>query len=326
LADKSSSVLHSIPLIRFTVFAAFFIFFQIVIILQRPFIQIDFVYTYYLCISIVSLLYFSQYYLKMKRNIYFSFAEIFVILVLFKSQPMFSSFFLVMILILLFLAGLESELNTIVYLVFSSSILISLGNMLFFKWSGLQNILNIGLFNLAFFAVLFFSTQLKFELNQLTESLTQTTIKLKSKAELAQILIEHIPVGLMALDSSRQLVFVNQVLEQKMKLNRVSMIDLIGLSQKSHLPEISYYNSEIADKRYYQMENATYFDADMNQNIDLYLVKDTTEMRFLQDQVRHKEKMAAVGQLAAGIAHEIRNPLAGISGSIELLSQDTLKT
>jgi len=44
-------------------------------------------------------------------------------------------------------------------------------------------------------------------------------------------------------------------------------------------------------------------------------------VRKLEYAVRQSEKLAAVGQLAAGIAHEIRNPLAGISGSIELLSE-----
>jgi two-component system sensor histidine kinase PilS (NtrC family) len=49
--------------------------------------------------------------------------------------------------------------------------------------------------------------------------------------------------------------------------------------------------------------------------------QDLTELRRLEQQHRRSERLATVGQLAAGIAHEIRNPLASISGSIELLTQ-----
>lgn len=49
--------------------------------------------------------------------------------------------------------------------------------------------------------------------------------------------------------------------------------------------------------------------------------QDLTELRQMEHQIKQAERLAVVGTLAAGIAHEIRNPLASISGSIELLNE-----
>src|SRR5216684_1779647 len=53
----------------------------------------------------------------------------------------------------------------------------------------------------------------------------------------------------------------------------------------------------------------------------VYTFEDRTELRRLEREIRMRDRLAAVGRLAAGIAHEIRNPLASISGSINVLSR-----
>jgi len=56
------------------------------------------------------------------------------------------------------------------------------------------------------------------------------------------------------------------------------------------------------------------------------IITNLTERREMEKQIRRADKMATIGQLAAGIAHEIRNPLAGISGAVQILADDTVKT
>lgn len=52
------------------------------------------------------------------------------------------------------------------------------------------------------------------------------------------------------------------------------------------------------------------------------LVKALTELREAQDKMIHTEKMAALGQMASTIAHEIHNPLAGMRGALEVVLKD----
>ncbi|MFK4998504.1 ATP-binding protein [Bacillus sp. N9] len=59
----------------------------------------------------------------------------------------------------------------------------------------------------------------------------------------------------------------------------------------------------------------------MTRHISVF--KDITELKEKTNQIKQLDKLGAVGQLAAGIAHEIRNPLTSVKGFVQLLSEET---
>jgi len=62
-------------------------------------------------------------------------------------------------------------------------------------------------------------------------------------------------------------------------------------------------------------------DADGQVTGHLVSFQDLSELRELREQAGRAERLAALGRLAAGLAHEIRNPLSSISGSVELVAE-----
>jgi len=56
---------------------------------------------------------------------------------------------------------------------------------------------------------------------------------------------------------------------------------------------------------------------------NIVIFQDLTRLKAMEEELRRDEKLKALGELSVGIAHEIRNPLASISGSIQMLREET---
>lgn len=55
------------------------------------------------------------------------------------------------------------------------------------------------------------------------------------------------------------------------------------------------------------------------------ILRDISQLRSLEERVQHQKRMAALGEMAASVAHEIRNPLGSIEGFARLLRQDLVR-
>ena len=53
--------------------------------------------------------------------------------------------------------------------------------------------------------------------------------------------------------------------------------------------------------------------------------KDLTQIRDLEEQMRRKEWLASLGEMSAGMAHEIRNPLGALAGAMQMLRKDAME-
>jgi two-component system sensor histidine kinase PilS (NtrC family) len=61
------------------------------------------------------------------------------------------------------------------------------------------------------------------------------------------------------------------------------------------------------------------------QNCKILTIQDISEIERLEQQMRQAEKLAAIGRISAGIAHDFRNPLTAISGSAQILANESFQ-
>jgi two-component system sensor histidine kinase PilS (NtrC family) len=82
------------------------------------------------------------------------------------------------------------------------------------------------------------------------------------------------------------------------------------------------FESRDGERRQLGMSASVLRGADGGVQGAILIFQDLTQLAEMEEQLRRSERLSAVGRLAAGLAHEIRNPLASLSGAIELLSAD----
>ncbi len=174
----------------------------------------------------------------------------------------------------------------------------------------------------------------------LAQRLFVTSLELKRlRLETGEIL-EQMRSGLLTVDKSRQIVYFNnasgailgfnpdtvrgQSIDKVFGNNQAEFSERINAALDNKKAEDRCEIKIVTDGKQIPLGLSLSVIRDDSRELRglIAVFQDLTEAKRLEERMRMTDRLAAVGQLAASIAHEIRNPLASISGSVEVLKDD----
>lgn len=230
-------------------------------------------------------------------------------------------------LINIILCGVVFQRSGGLYLALFTSVCFSLLLALDTRVQGNSLYLAVGVNNLAFFTVAYLSGYLSEQLNFMGIELRERGRDIRLLKSLNDMILENMASGMLTLDNAGKVLQLNENAKSILRVENIAL----GSSLQNAIPEfLSSVQNAIGEEFETEMDGVegkrllrirkSNLNNDFGEKQGAVIVfEDITDLRKLENRVQQSEKMAAIGQLAAGIAHEIRNPLASISGSVEML-------
>ncbi len=191
----------------------------------------------------------------------------------------------------------------------------------------------------AFYMVAFLSEFLSQRLRQTLFALRTKSQDLTYLQEFHEMVISNMGNGFLALDMRRRINSANRaaekILEMKIDDMKFKRIDeaLASIPANDLLPDPDdtdrgikqaewAYKTESGKMKTISATSSLFRDSQGTVRGFIIVFHDITQMKEMENAVAKSERLAAIGRMAAGLAHEIRNPLGSISGSIQMLKSE----
>lgn len=171
----------------------------------------------------------------------------------------------------------------------------------------------------------------------LSSRLEKTSIKLEEKVSnlkdltfFHEELIESLPSGLLTTDLAGSILIFNRAAEHITGTPRTAAI---GNNITTVFPFVTRPIETLRGegtitvddtRRIIGLTLSPSTDSSGQETGYICIFQDITDLKRLEAELKHKETLAAIGELSANMAHEIRNPLASLKGSIEILKEGAL--
>lgn len=185
---------------------------------------------------------------------------------------------------------------------------------------------------LAFFVVAYLTGYLSERTARVERRLKKREIDFKRLEVLNKYIVDNINSGILTLDKNNRITSFNK---NAQKLTGYLLRDVYYKDVSEVFPGLMAslvplgYDLPLRVEETFRRPDGVDlfmgFSVSTPEDIDadkIIIFQDLTRMKEMEEQLKRDERLKSLGELAAGIAHEVRNPLASMSGSIQVLKED----